>query len=560
VKKWNFQKVLAKFGIERVDDNDPLMVGDLPESFDDSFSDLELGEDASYAHAPFMRDTHSAVLEMRPVRREDMIRQQAADMETEIAQAPVHVEDVDDLMDDLMGENTSAAMEEPVMEAEQDDFYGDESVLDDLMQGDFYEQEPEVVLSRDVEGATEMVLETAAEALEREISTMEPAQEAPEEEFLEETFEEVYEEHYEEVTEEVVQETADELFEELSEDSYEESYEQTYAEDSYEQVYDEQEVYAAPAVEEHVHETFVRPRNHGVVVALGMFDGVHAGHQHIMNHARRDADQLGLPLHVVTFYEHPASVLTGTPVPYLSTFEDRMGQLTRYGMDCLNIYHFTPQFASMHYRDFINMLVRELDMTHLVIGQDACFGRGGQGNAQTIMQDANELGISVHVVPAMMANGMKISSTAIRMAAANGDIVFANACLTRPYSLSGKVVHGAHRGTLLGFPTANLRPTPGMLVPANGVYVSTITLDNGKAMPAVTNIGTHPTVDELNQAVIETHILDFEGDCYDRHARVELLAMLRAEQKFDTFAQLSAQIDADVANARAYFQQMAQKA
>ncbi|MBP3371818.1 MAG: hypothetical protein J6L88_04760, partial [Clostridia bacterium] len=517
MKKWNFQKVLAKFGIERVDDNDPLMVGDLPESFDDSFSDLELGEDASYAHTPFMRDTHSAVLEMRPVRREDMIRQQAADMEEEIAQVPVHTDDVDDLMDDLMGQPVRVVKRE----MEYREFEGDDSVLDDLL------AEEKIVFTEDQQGAMDMALEAAAQAVMQGVTDLQPAEQIPEEdlqdtlaytqavdeefeeefeevfaenaqETFEETFEDDFAEPVDETTEEsydaaYVQETADDLFEELSEETYEEPYEETYeesyAEDTYEEVYEQQAAYEMPS--EHVHEAFVRPRNHGVVVALGMFDGVHAGHQHMLSLARRDADQLGLPLHVVTFYEHPAAVLTGTPVPYLSTFEDRMGLLTRYGMDCLNIYHFTPQFASMSYRDFINMMIRDLDMTHLVIGQDACFGRGGQGNAQTVMRDANELGISVHIVPAVMANGMKISSTTIRMAAANGDIAFANACLTRPYSLSGKVVHGAHRGTLLGFPTANLRPTPGMLVPANGVYVSTITLDNGKAMPAVTNIGTH---------------------------------------------------------------------
>ena len=535
MKKWNFQKVLAKFGIERVDDNDPFFAGDLPESFDDSFSDLD---SEFQENVPFLRDNESAVLQMRPVRREDMIRQQAmaleAELEAEEEVIPQAVsDDVDDLMDDLMGESHAEAVQE-------EEFYEDESLLDDLMGGDFFEEES-VVFEENLQETVEEVVESAEDALLEQVMQMEES-EAPQEEVFEETSEEALEEVFEEAAEEVYEE-------ETAEYEQEEYFEESYEEETYEQPYAEQT---------HVNEAFVRPRNHGVVVALGMFDGVHAGHQHMITMARRDADQLGLPLHVVTFYEHPASVLTGNPVPYLTTFEDRMGLLTRYGMDCLNMYHFTHQFASMDYRDFIMMLVRELDMTHLVVGQDACFGRGGVCTAQTLMQEADQFGISVHIVPHVMANGMKISSTAIRMALANGEVAYANACLTRPYSLSGKIVHGAHRGSLLGFPTANLRPTPGMMVPANGVYVSTITLEDGRAMPAVTNIGVHPTVDALDAALIETHILDFEGDVYGQHVRVELLQMLRGEQKFDTFAQLTAQIDTDVANARAYFAQAQQ--
>lgn len=560
MKKSGFQKFLAKLGVERVDESDPFFVSDMPENFDDApVGDAFAEQDDPFDDAPaaLRRSEPSAVLNIRRVEpgeepsaparprepfRRSIFRNVPKTADERPAAPIVHrseepqrsADEVDDLMDDLMGQAQTAASA-PAQSDELDAYLEDEF--------DAYAQEQEAV-SDESEAANADAAEPA-QAWEEEPQNFDTAQDV------------------------VFDEPADDQYSDASEYNEYEEFGQTaaYAEPEYDTAaetvpgYDEaaaqEPVFERPAPEQAdggVREAFVRPHNHGVVVALGMFDGVHAGHQHMLAMARRDADQLGLPLHVVTFYEHPASILTGKPVPYLSTLEDRIALLTQHGMDCFNVYHFTPQFASMDYREFIAMLVRELDMTHIVIGQDAVFGRGGRGNAKTLMAEAGDFGISVHVVPDVTANGQKVSSSAIRAAAARGDIAFANACLTRPYAVVGTVSRGAQRGALLGFPTANLSPTPGMLVPANGVYVSCISIQEGEMMPAVTNIGVHPTVDALQMPVIETHILDYSGDCYDQHVRVELLQMIRPEQKFGTFAQLSAQIDADVAAARAYFE------
>lgn len=580
VKKSGFQKFLARLGVERVDENDPFNISDLPQDFDrqDDGVQENLWQDADApafihpgtpavqrvttqeeADAPAVQRITTQEEADAPflTRRAATVRKRRVSADVRPA-APLagtgqmrQSDEVDDLMDDLLAESAlDAWMQQEVQQtqtppAENADAHdalaaaieADIQNAPGAVQDGAAAQETEADAAQQ---AAEPAAETASEPVFAEAAADLPADEAVQELQRQAAALDVFAPEEEETGTAAEAASAQTPLQEAS--------------GVVEQASAGAPVLQTPPQEDSgVREAFVRPHNHGVVVVLGMFDGVHAGHQHMLSMARRDADQLGLPLHVVTFYEHPASILTGAPVPYLSTLEDRIGLLTQYGMDCFDVYHFTPQFASMHYRDFIAMLVRELDMTHMVLGQDAVFGRGGQGSAQVLMREAQEFGISVHVVPDVTANGQKVSSSAIRAALARGDVGFANACLTRPYAVVGKVAHGAKRGALLGFPTANLLPTAGMLVPANGVYVSQISLQEGTMMPAVTNIGVHPTVDELRLPVIETHILDFDGDCYDQHARVELLQMLRGEQKFDTFARLSAQIQKDTADARAFF-------
>ncbi|MGI6004043.1 MAG: bifunctional riboflavin kinase/FAD synthetase [Christensenellales bacterium] len=295
----------------------------------------------------------------------------------------------------------------------------------------------------------------------------------------------------------------------------------------------------------------------GVVLALGVFDGVHAGHKYLLSIARKDADDMGLPLHVYTFYEHPAAVLQGKPVPSLTTIEQKIGLLATSGMDCLHLEHFTPEFADMTYAEFIDMLREDIGMRHLVIGQGAAFGRDNLGSVSRLAEEADELGITLRVVPPVTAGGVAISSSRIRLALAHGDIEYANACLGRPYTLSGTIQHGDSRGHTLGFPTANLRPASGMLIPATGVYLTRVQLAGEKEpMQAMTNIGVHPTVDELTEPMVETFILDFEGDIYGQNVEIELLMRLRDERAFGSIDALKEQIDKDVLEARQYFSKL----
>ena len=529
MKQSGFQKFLNKLGIERVDENDPFDFGE--------FSAEEIDSDYQEELMQSFRDDSSAFYEDLSMEASDILlrdRTGYADTQEEPAQS-----EPEEQQETVIPDVTAAE------DAEKDDLISD--ILNDWEHNDapmkgsgsgrnFFkwgskvrkpvrpveEEEEAPIDEKRAKAMREAAL--AAEEIEREMMREESGQPEEEQEAPE------YVQPEPEETQEIREEPAAQQEEE-----------------------EEEKEFVAPASRR--SEEVMKPNNaNGVVVALGMFDGVHIGHQHLLAVARRDADRLGIPLNVVTLYEHPAGVLSGTKIPYLSTMEERIALLTKYGMDCLNIYHFTNRFAAMHYREFLVLLIRELRMTHMVIGQNAIFGRGGLGNAQVLQEEAAQFGITVHVVPAVTANGKRISSSSIREAAARGDMPYVNTCLTRPYSVIGTVQHGAERGKLLGFPTANIPVPQGMMLPKNGVYVTRVSVDGGQPQAGVTNIGYHPTVDRLETPIIETHILDCSADLYGKQIRVEFMKMLRDEEAFETFAELSGQIAKDRQAAEEYFE------
>ena len=289
----------------------------------------------------------------------------------------------------------------------------------------------------------------------------------------------------------------------------------------------------------------------GAAVAIGVFDGVHRGHRHLIGHLVDRAGREGLARLVVTFHPHPRSVLRpGTPLTYLCGLEERVELLKALGVDDVAVLAFTSELAQLSARDFVSLVVEELRMKLLVIGSDFALGRGREGTTDVLAAIGGEMGFEVDVVPLLAASGEKVGSTAVRQALTRGDMETVASLLGRSFALRGPVIKGAERGKGLGFPTANIALGHDRALPAFGVYVTRAYLREG-VFPAVTNIGLRPTFDE-DKPTVETFILDFQGEVYGQELRIELLHCLRGEIRFPSPEALREQIEKDVAATRAY--------
>lgn len=289
-------------------------------------------------------------------------------------------------------------------------------------------------------------------------------------------------------------------------------------------------------------------------VTIGKFDGVHRGHQHLVSALRKTADAHGLASIVITLHPHPITVLRpGTPVTYLCSLEERVDLLRALGVDGVGVLSFTSELAQLSYRDFVALLVEQLQLRLLLIGADFAVGRDREGNAAALRALGDERGFEVETVSLLSEDDAKVGSGAVRAALAEGEMETVAQLLGRPFALRGPVVHGEERGQRIGFPTANIAVAPDLALPSFGVYVTRARLGE-TAYPSVTNIGQRPTFGET-RPTIETHLLDFEGDCYERELRIELLHRLRAEQRFAGVDELVAQIRRDVEGARGHFRE-----
>ena len=289
-------------------------------------------------------------------------------------------------------------------------------------------------------------------------------------------------------------------------------------------------------------------------VTIGKFDGVHRGHQYLVSLLREQAAERALASVVVTLHPHPITVLRpGTPVTYLCSLEERVALLREQGVAGVAVLSFTSELAQLSYRDFLGLLCEQLDLRLLVVGPDLAVGRDRAGNVDALRALGEERGFEVRVVTLLNEDEAKVGSGAIREALAAGDMDAAARLLGRPFALRGPVVRGAERGGRIGFPTANIAVARDLALPAFGVYVTRAYLGES-SYESVTNIGQRPTFDET-RPTIEVHLLDFEGDCYERELRIELLHRLRAEQRFAGVDELVAQIGRDVESARASFRE-----
>ena len=288
-------------------------------------------------------------------------------------------------------------------------------------------------------------------------------------------------------------------------------------------------------------------------ITLGVFDGVHLGHRHLIDGLKERAAARGLASGIVTLHPSPMQVLRPTVrVAYLTSLEERVELLRATGVDTVAPLTFTSEVAELSAFDFLSMLHGALDMQFLLMGPDNAFGRGREGTPARVAEIADELGFEMEVLPQPLDGGDgRVSATAIRHAIAEGKMESAERLLGRSFSLRGPVVHGHERGRGIGYPTANMAVTPDRALPAFGVYVTRSHV-GGRSYPSATNIGINPTFDDAVPS-IETYILDFEGDLYGRELRVEILHRLRGEVKFDGIEPLVAAIAADVTAVREYF-------
>jgi riboflavin kinase/FMN adenylyltransferase len=289
------------------------------------------------------------------------------------------------------------------------------------------------------------------------------------------------------------------------------------------------------------------------VLTLGVFDGLHLGHQLIMQTVVERARALHAVPTVLTFDPHPRAVLHAESAPpLLQTFDQKVEAFGVLGIEQTIVVRFTRAFAQVRAEEFLRDVVHErLQAREVYLGRGFAFGYQREGNIELLRRVSATLGLHADEVPEVCLRGQRISSSRIRGLLSRGQVNLARRMLGRPYGVEGRVVRGHERGRTIGFPTANLHPQ-NRVIPAGGVYV-TATLIDGAWRRSITNIGTRPTFEQDADASIETYVLDWTGDLYGDVVRVRFLRRLRAERKFAGVDELKRQIDYDVARARAYF-------
>jgi riboflavin kinase/FMN adenylyltransferase len=283
----------------------------------------------------------------------------------------------------------------------------------------------------------------------------------------------------------------------------------------------------------------------GTLLTIGVFDGVHLGHRHLMAKLTELAKEQNLASGVITFSQNPKEVLSPqSQPPFLTDIERRIELIKDEGVNEVIPLTFTPELANLAPQEFLELLKKQLRMKGLVVGPDFALGKNRQGNTDVLRKLGEEMGLSLTVVPPLTIEGEVVSSTAIRKALAEGDTKRVQKLMGRHFSLHGEVVRGDKRGAELGFPTANLDTDREQALPTDGVYTSRAFIDS-QAYPAMTNIGTSPTFGG-NKRLVEVYLLDYRGDLYGQELTVEIIERLRDEKKFDTPEELKKQIAEDV--------------
>ena len=298
----------------------------------------------------------------------------------------------------------------------------------------------------------------------------------------------------------------------------------------------------------------LRPQHRGCVATIGNFDGVHLGHQLILDQLSEQATRFNLPRLVITFEPQPQEFFTGPNAPpaRLMRLREKLQVLEELGIERVLCLEFDQRLASLPASTFIDtLLVERLGIRHLVIGDDFRFGHRRSGDFALLAEAGQRYGFSVASSHSHILDGERVSSTRIRQALAQGELEQAARLLGRPYHLCGRVAHGDQRGRTIGFPTANLH-LHRRVTPVSGVYAVLLSDPALPPWPGIANVGRRPTV-AGTQERLEVHLLDFQGDLYGRHVKVSFLHYLRPEQRFESLNALQAQIRHDERTARSYF-------
>lgn len=289
------------------------------------------------------------------------------------------------------------------------------------------------------------------------------------------------------------------------------------------------------------------------VLTLGVFDGLHLGHQQIMMTVVDRAKAINAVPTAITFDPHPRVVLhPETAPPLLQTLDQRLANLEFLGIEQVIVVKFDREFASQPAEDFLANIVHDrLQAREVYLGEGFAFGRNRGGNIELLQRMGTQLGFVADEVSEVTLRGRRVSSSAIRELLAKGRVNLARRMLGRPYGVEGVIIRGNQRGHTIGFPTANLKPH-NRVIPRYGVY-ATATLIDGKWRKSITNIGVRPTFESDAEPSIESYIFDFDGDLYGAALRVRFLHRIRDESKFSGIEELKAQIERDTLRARNYF-------
>ncbi len=282
------------------------------------------------------------------------------------------------------------------------------------------------------------------------------------------------------------------------------------------------------------------------IITIGTFDGVHIGHQKIVEKLIENAKNRNAESAILTFFPHPRMVLQDqTEIRLLNTIDERISLLEKKGLDNLIIHPFDKAFSRLTAEEFVKeILVDQLNIEKIVIGYDHRFGRNRTANIDDLIEFGEKYNFEVEQISAQEIQEASVSSTKIRTALEEGNIALANQYLGYSYFLTGVVKEGKKLGRTIGFPTANLKIEENYkLIPKEGVYIVESNL-NGKKVYGMMNIGTNPTFDE-GLLSIEIHFLDFDADLYNQKIQISILEYLRAEQKFESVALLKAQLNID---------------
>lgn len=298
------------------------------------------------------------------------------------------------------------------------------------------------------------------------------------------------------------------------------------------------------------------PEQRGAAVAIGAFDGVHRGHQAVIAKAKEAAERLGIPLAVVSFDPHPRRWFQPDAAPFrLMTPEQMARALEPLGVDRLYLLPFDGQMAAMTDEQFAREVLGEgLGIRHAAVGFDFTFGKGRTGSPEALRRYGQADGFTVSVAERLDdADGLKLSSSAVREALKAGDMARAAVILGRPFAITGEVIHGDKRGRTIGVPTANIS-LGGYMRPAYGVYATRTRLPDGRVIDGVANLGVRPMY-PTDDPLLEVWLFDFNEDLYGQTVETELVAFLRGEMKFDGLDALKVQIDRDAADARTVLRQ-----
>ncbi|HZW12242.1 MAG TPA: bifunctional riboflavin kinase/FAD synthetase [Noviherbaspirillum sp.] len=296
-------------------------------------------------------------------------------------------------------------------------------------------------------------------------------------------------------------------------------------------------------------------------LTIGNFDGVHRGHQALLARVREAATRLGVEAAVMTFEPHPREFfaqLAGDPSrapARIANLRDKLQALSNAGIDRVIVEHFNAHFAAMSPDDFVEkVLVQGLHVKWLMVGEDFCYGAKRAGNVAMLIEAGKKYGFHVEAMPTVMNDGERVSSSAVRAALARSDFPLVARLLGHPYAISGHVLHGKKLGRTIGFPTLNLRIAhkhPAL----SGIFVVQVHGLADQPLPGVASLGVRPTVEDSGRVLLETYIFDYNAQCYGKVVRVEFLKKLRDEEKYIDLPTLTAAIERDAQQARAFFKE-----